>query len=132
MAKDLNVADWPFPNERFMNPYSKIIQGQFAIDENDVGAPNVRQRSTTARRFLYLRFNISNGNWGQFEQWLAYSILHGALPFNIPDPQNYQPDDAGTWLKVRFAIEQMDNAVYSSMEWNVLQGYTLETIIEVL
>lgn len=132
MAKNTNLSDWPFPNKRFLMPYNDTLRGQFAIDENDVSAPNVRLRSTTPRRFLELGFNISNGDWPDFEQWRLYTILQGALPFNIPNPQNYQPDVPESWLVVRFAVEQMDNACWSEQDWNLLQGYTLRTILEVL
>ncbi len=131
MPKNTNLSDWPFPNERFLMSYNETVQGAFAIDENDVGTPNVRLRSTRPRRFLSLGFNISNGKWAQFENWRRYSILQGALPFNVPDPQNFQPDNPDTWIIVRFVIEQMDNACWSEQVWNQ-NGYTMRTILEVL
>lgn len=132
MAKNTTLSDWLFPNQRFLMPYTDSLQGAFAIDENDVGTPNVRLRSTKPRRFLSLGFNVSNANWSDFESWRKYTILQGALPFNIPDPQNFQPDDPQTWIIVRFAIEQMDNACWTEQEWNINNGYTMRTILEVL
>ena len=132
MAKNPAYSDWPFPNERFMMPFTEIERGNFAIDENDVGTPNVRLRSTRPRRFITMRWNISAGDWPEFQQWRRYAILQGALPFNIPDPQNYFPDDANTWLNVRFAVEQMDNACWTEMLFSEMQGYTLTAIFEVL
>lgn len=131
MPKNTNLSDWPFPNERFLMPYNETVQGAFAVDENDVGTPNVRLRSTRPRRFLSLGFNISNGNWAQFENWRRYSILQGALPFNVPDPQNFRPDNPDTWIIVRFVVEQMDSACWSEQVWNQ-NGYTMRTILEVL
>lgn len=131
MAKDTQYSDWPFPNERFLTPYTETIKGDFAIDENDVGMPNVRLRSTRPRRFLTLGFNIPIPQWNTFEQWRKYTILQGALPFNIPDPNNFQPDDPSTWLTVRFAIDQMDSSCWQSMEYSVLSGYTMTTVLEV-
>lgn len=132
MAKNTNLSDWPFAGERFLAPYNDKSQGQFAIDDNDVGTPNVRLRSTRARRFLELGFFIGNSDWGEFEQWRKFTILQGALPFNIPDPQNFNPGDPNTWLVVRFAVEQMDNACWTEQEWSALNGYTMRTILEVL
>lgn len=132
MAKNTNLSDWKFPNIRFLMPYNDRLQGAFAIDDNEVGPPNVRLRSTRPRRYLELGFNIPNEDWLAFENWRKYTILQGALPFNIPDPQNFQPDVPETWLVVRFAVEQMDNSCWTEQEWNIYQGYTMRTILEVL
>lgn len=132
MAKVSSYADWPFPNERFLMPFTEQSRAQIAIDENDVGTPNVRLRSTRPRRFITMQFNINQGDWAQFEQWRKFTILQGVLPFNIPDPQNYFPADANTWLPVRFALDQMDGACWSDMQYSVLQGYTMTAIFEVL
>lgn len=85
-------------------------------DENDVGIPAIRARSTTPRKLFTFQLEFTQGEWDAFLVWVRYNLNNGIAYFYFPQPDNWSAD-TNTWEIMRFCIEKMNNSVYSNLEW---------------
>ena len=129
-----NYENWFLPERRFLEPFSQSAKFDIAVEDNDRGSPNTRLLSTKMRKFFVLRARFSTkkdpqtglSEWDRYLTFMQQKALGGALPFNIPDPLNYHPDDTSTWLCVRLCVEEQDNCLWTEDSHHI--GYWLVTM----
>ena len=107
---------WLFPdNARGREPFSESILPALVIDENDVGVPNIRNRSTHQRIFHTFTMIFNDDEWADLKYWVRYNLQNGIGEFRFPRVDNYTSDQS-QWELYRFALEMTDGGWYSSYE----------------
>lgn len=100
---------WPLVNNsRGLMPFTPQTVANYVIDDNDIGVPNIRPRTTKTRTFHAFYMAFTNEEWETVRQWVHAALHDGIEDFMFPRADNWTPDQS-QWVKYRFAIEQMSN-----------------------
>lgn len=111
----MNNTIWPLPNNsRGLMPFTPQVISNYAIDDNDIGAPNIRPRSTKVRVFHTFYMAFTDDEWETVKSWVHSSLHDGIKVFQFPQADNWT-SDISKWKNYRFAIEQMNNSWYDSI-----------------
>lgn len=96
-------------NSKGEYPYTPEQRAYYVVEENDIGTPRTRSRSTKVNTIHNFKIRFTHEEWEQLKAWVQYNLANGTLPFNFPHPAtgNYEP--------MRFTIEQ--GQWYSSFVW---------------
>lgn len=112
----MSVETWCLPNNaRGREPFSESVLPSLVIDENDVGVPNIRNRSTHQRIFHTFTMIFDDAEWAALKYWVRYNLKNGIEEFKFPRVDNYTADQ-NLWELYRFALEMTDGAWYSNYE----------------
>ena len=104
---------WILPNNaRGREPFSETIVPSIVIDNNDVGVPNIRQRSSHQRVFHTFTMIFNDIEWDILRKFVQINLLNGSKPFLFPQVDNYT-DNQDEWKLYRFALEMTDSSWYS-------------------
>lgn len=99
---------WPLANSRGLMPFTNTPIANYAIDENSIGAPNIRSRTTKLRIFHTFYMVFTDDEFTALKNWVHSSLQDGILEFKFPRVDNWTSDTT-QWVNYRFAIEQMNS-----------------------
>lgn len=114
---------WPLTsNFTGKMPYTPTKVLPVVMDENDIGAPNVRPRSTRARKYHTMSFVFSRirpdadtqSEWELINSWIENNLAMGSQPFYFPVPGQ---TDYNNQMLVRFALDKMGNNWFNSINF---------------
>lgn len=106
------IENWPATvNTDGIMPYSQTPKAYLVVEENDVGTPNVRNRSTAVNMIHRFKLMFTKKEYELIRLWIQYNLANGALPFMFPDPATKE------MKKMRFMLEEMGNNWFASMDW---------------
>ena len=114
-------------NAHGLEPFSEMVMPSIVIEENDVGVPNIRNRSTHERIFHTFDMIFTDSEWETLKYWVKVNLKNGIEPFKFPKVDEYTADQ-NQWVDYRFAIEMMGGAWYS----NYKHSYNLHKLTFVL
>lgn len=107
---------WILPNNaRGREPFSESIVPSIVIDDNDVGVPNIRARSSHQRVFHTFTMIFNDIEWDLVRKFVQINLLNGTRPFLFPQVDDYT-DVQEDWKLYRFALEMTDMSWYSNYE----------------
>ena len=107
---------WILPNNaRGREPFSETIVPSIVIDDNDVGVPNIRARSSHQRVFHTFTMIFNDIEWDLVRKFVQINLLNGTRPFLFPQVDDYT-DVQEDWKLYRFALEMTDMSWYSNYE----------------
>ena len=107
---------WILPNNaRGREPFSETIVPSIVIDDNDVGVPNIRARSSHQRVFHTFTMIFNDIEWDLVRKFVQINLLNGTRPFLFPQVDDYT-DVQDDWKLYRFALEMTDMSWYSNYE----------------
>ena len=110
-------------NTRVILPYTQKPRAYLVVENNDVGTPNVRNRSTAVNMFHQFKMRFDKEEWQILTQWVQYNLANAALPFYFPNPVT------GQSTLMRFAVEEMNNNWFNNLSWT-FDFVTIETIMQ--
>lgn len=103
---------WPSSvNTKGIMPYTPTPKSYLVIEDNDVGTPNVRNRSTSVNMVHRFKLKFNKTEWSLISAWVQYNLANGALPFYFPHPVT------GVSTLMRFMVEQMNSNWYVNLNW---------------
>lgn len=103
---------WPSTvNTKGIMPYTPTPKAYLVVEENDVGTPNVRNRSTGVNMVHRFKLKFDKTEWSLLSAWVQYNLANGALPFYFPHPVT------GETKLMRFMVEQMNQNWYVNLNW---------------
>lgn len=122
---------WVLPNNaRGLEPFTESVLPSVVIEDNDVGIPNIRNRSTHQRVFHSFDMVFTENEWYALKYWVQANLKNGIEPFRFPRVDDYTSDQT-QWVDYRFALEMTDGAWYSDYEHNynrISVRFTLELL----
>ena len=122
---------WILPNNAHgLEPFTESVLPSIIVDDNDIGAPNIRNRSTHQRVFHSFDMVFTESEWDTLKYWVRVNLKNGIEPFKFPPVNNYTSTQAD-WVDYRFALEMTDNAWYSDYEHSynrISVRFTLELL----
>lgn len=110
-------------NTRAILPYIQKPKAYLVIEDNDIGTPNVRNRSTAVNTFHQFKMRFDKEEWQVLKYWVQYNLANAALPFYFPHPET------GQSVLMRFAVEEMNGNWFNNMSWT-FDFVTIETIMQ--
>ena len=111
------MENWPsvVPSKAIM-PYNQEERMYVVVEENDIGTPKTRSRSSGVNTIHTFSLRLSHTEFEFLKSWVRLNLRNGTLPFNFPDPR----EKDGTIIPVRLMIER--GGWHSNFTW------TYETI----
>ena len=112
-------------NTKGIMPYTQTPKAYLVVEENDIGTPNVRNRSTGVNIVHRFKMKFTKTEWGLLRNWVQYNLANGALPFYFPHPIT------GVSTLMRFMIEEMGGNWFVNMNWQfdyVMAEFVLEEV----
>jgi len=108
----MSYETWPQSvNTKGIMPYTATPKSYLVVEENDVGTPNVRSRSTGVNMVHRFKLKFNKTEWDLISAWVQYNLANGALPFYFPHPVT------GVSTLMRFMVEQMNNNWFVNLNW---------------
>lgn len=119
------MADnWPLTsNAHGCEPFTETVVPSLVIEENDVGAPNMRNRTTAPRIFHTFTMYFNDTEWETVKYFVRANLKNGIESFKFPKVDEYTSDTT-QWVEYRFALEMTGGAWYS----NYTHNYNLHTV----
>ncbi len=117
-------------NAHGLEPFTESVLPSVIIEDNDVGVPNIRNRSTHQRVFHSFDMVFTETEWETVKAWVRANLKNGIEPFRFPPVNNYTSNQAN-WVDYRFALEMTDGAWYSDYEHSynrISVRFTLELL----
>ena len=117
-------------NAHGLEPFTESILPNVVIENNDVGVPNVRNRTTHQRIFHSFDMLFTEAEWATLKYWVTTTMHNGIDSFLFPRVDAYT-SDTSQWVEYRFALEMTDGAWYSDYEHNynrISVRFTLELL----
>lgn len=115
---------WPDSvNTKGIMPYTQTPKAYLVVEDNDVGTPNVRNRSTGVNMVHRFKLKFDKTEWELIRQWVQYNLANGALPFYFPHPVT------GESTLMRFMIEEMNQNWFVNLVWQY-DYVMIETLME--
>lgn len=103
---------WPSTvNTKGIMPYTQTPKSYLVVEDNDVGTPNVRNRSTGVNIVHRFKLKFSKSEWNLLKLWVQYNLANGALPFYFPHPIT------GVSTLMRFMVEEMNQNWFVNLNW---------------
>lgn len=103
---------WPQTvNTKGIMPYTQTPKSYLVVEENDVGTPNVRSRSTGVNMVHRFKLKFDKTEWDLIRLWVQYNLANGALPFYFPHPVT------GQSTLMRFMVEEMNQNWFVNLNW---------------
>jgi len=108
----MSYETWPQSvNTKGIMPYTQTPKAYLVVEENDVGTPNVRSRSTGVNMVHRFKLKFSKPEWELIRLFVQYNLANGALPFYFPHPTD------GDLTLMRFMVEEMNGNWFVNMSW---------------
>lgn len=83
--------NWPAGvNQDVMYPRGYREGSTIITEENDVGTPKTRQRTTGVAKYHTFDMAFSSTEWDLLRQWVRFNLNGGAETFMFPSPQTGQ------------------------------------------
>lgn len=115
---------WPSSvNTKGIMPYTQTPKAYLVVEDNDVGTPNVRSRSTGVNMVHRFKLRFTKDEWELLSNWVQYNLANGALPFYFPHPTT------GVSTLMRFMVEQTNQNWFANMVWTY-DFVTVELLLE--
>lgn len=115
---------WPSSvNTKGIMPYTQTPKAYLVVEDNDVGTPNVRSRSTGVNMVHRFKLRFTKDEWELLRNWVQYNLANGALPFYFPHPKT------GVSTLMRFMVEQTNQNWFANMVWTY-DFVTVELLLE--
>lgn len=115
---------WPNSvNTKGIMPYTPTPKSYLVVEENDVGTPNVRSRSTGVNMVHRFKLRFDKTEWELIRSWVQYNLANGALPFYFPHPIT------GVSTLMRFMVEEMNQNWFVNLNWQ-FDYVMIETLME--
>lgn len=103
---------WPQTvNTKGIMPYTPTPKAYLVVEENDVGTPNVRSRSTGVNMVHRFKLKFTKTEWDLIRLWVQYNLANGVLPFYFPHPITKQQ------TLMRFMVEEMNQNWFVNLNW---------------
>lgn len=119
----MNDILWPLPNNsRGLMPFTNEPVATYVMDENTIGAPNIRSRTTKLRHFHTFYMIFTDAEFETVKNWVHTQLHDGILEFKFPRADNWTADTT-QWVTYRFAIEQTNtlnwfDSLQHEYDWN--------------
>lgn len=117
---------WPLVNNsRGIMPFKSEPVASYVIDENSIGAPNIRSRTTKLRTFHTFYMIFTDAEFVTLKNWVHTQLQDGILEFKFPRVDNWT-SDTEQWVTYRFAIEQTNSynwfdSLQHEYNWNKIR-----------
>ena len=123
----MSYETWPSTvNTKGIMPYTQTPKAYLVVEENDVGTPNVRNRSTGVNMVHRFKLKFTQQEWNLLRLWVQYNLANGALPFYFPHPIS------GVSTLMRFSLEDMNKNWFMSMQWQydyIMVEFVMEEVL---
>ena len=106
---------------RFLKQYNEQHIGEIVLDENSIGRPAVRMRSTQRRKKITTDLKMTQEDFENWSDFFFLQLLNGA--------ESFIDAKGNVW---RFAIEDMGGSFYSSYTFQNKNYVKITVILEVL
>jgi nucleoside-triphosphatase THEP1 len=81
------IQSWPsLVNHECLEPYSYREGSGIITEDNDVGSPKTRQRSTDVLKYHTFDMEFTIEEWDILKSWVRFNIRGGVLTFEFPIP----------------------------------------------
>ena len=117
---------WPLVNNsRGIMPFKSEPVASYVMDENSIGAPNIRSRTTKLRTFHTFYMIFTDAEFVTLKNWVHTQLQDGILEFKFPRVDNWT-SDTEQWVTYRFAIEQTNSynwfdSLQHEYNWNKIR-----------
>lgn len=82
--------NWPANvNKDVAHPYNYSEGSTIIIEDNDVGTPKTRQRSTGVPKYHTFDMVFKRSEFNTLSQWVRFNLKGGAETFMFPQPYSY-------------------------------------------
>ncbi|MDR2426476.1 MAG: hypothetical protein LBD46_04780 [Endomicrobium sp.] len=83
--------NWPAGvNQNAMHPRGYREGSTIIVEENDIGSPKTRQRTTGVPKYHNFDMAFAPAEWNLLTQWVRFNLKGGAETFMFPSPQTGQ------------------------------------------
>ena len=106
---------------RFAHPYTEQYSGEVVYDENSIGRPAVRMRSTNRRKKITTTLSMTQEDFSTWSDFFFYQLLNGSLTFMDADNNEW-----------RFAIEDTSGSFYQQYTFFNKNRVKITIILEAL
>ena len=125
------IENWVLPNNAHgLEPFTESVVPNVVIDANEVGVPNMRNRSSRDRVFHSFDMVFTESEWSTLKYWVKANLHNGIDSFKFPMVDAYTADTT-QWVEYRFALEMTDGSWYSDYEHSynrISVRFTLELL----